>query len=170
MADPRRTATTPLLGADLDTFDIAILNLVQDDNQLSSHEIGARVGLSASSVQRRLRHMRKTGVIVADVAVVAPAVAGNRVTIVVEVSLEREQLQQREAFERAVRALPEVAQCYYVTGRADFVLILNVPSMEAYADFTHAVFFANPNVKRFDTAVVMSTTKFSTRVALGAAS
>jgi Lrp/AsnC family transcriptional regulator, leucine-responsive regulatory protein len=168
MADSRRIAASNTLGADLDSFDVAILNLVQDNNQLSSHQIGASVGLSPSAVQRRLKHLRKTGVIMADVALVAPAVAGNRVTIIVEVSLEREQLQQRREFERAVCALPEVVQCYYVTGRADFVLILNMTSMDAYGEFTNAVFFANPNVKQFYTAVVMSTTKFTTRVALGA--
>jgi Lrp/AsnC family transcriptional regulator, leucine-responsive regulatory protein len=167
MAELRRNAASHALGAELDSFDVAILNLVQEDNQLSSHQIGASVGLSPSAVQRRLKHLRKTGVIMADVALVSPAVAGNRVTIIVEVSLEREQLQQRQEFERAVCALPEVVQCYYVTGRAEFVLILNMPSMEAYGDFTNAVFFANPNVKHFYTAVVMSTTKFTTRVALG---
>ena len=167
MAGIRRIAASRALGADLDAFDVAILNLVQDNNQLSSHEIGATVGLSPSAVQRRLKHLRKTGVIIADVALIAPAVAGNRVTIIVEVSLEREQLQQREEFEGAVRALPEVMQCYYVTGRAEFVLILNMTSMEAYGEFTNAVFLSNPNVKHFYTAVVMSTTKFTTRVALG---
>src|SRR5438309_2055112 len=110
MAELRRIAASHAPDADLDSFDIAILNLVQDDNQLSSHQIGVSVGLSPSAVQRRLRHLRKTGVIMADVALVSPAVAGNRVTIIVEVSLEREQLQQRQEFERAVCALPEVVQ------------------------------------------------------------
>ena len=168
MADSRRIAAPDALAADLDSFDVAILNLVQEDNQLSSHEIGASVGLSPSAVQRRLRHLRKVGVIMADVALISPAVAGNRVTIIVEVSLEREQLQQRREFERTVGALPEVVQCYYVTGQADYVLILNMTSMEAYGEFTNAVFFANANVKQFSTAVVMTTTKFTTRVALGA--
>lgn len=167
MAELRRNAASHAPGADLDSFDVAILNLVQDDNQLSSQQIGASVGLSPSAVQRRLKHLRKTGVIMADVALVSPALAGNRVTIIVEVSLEREQLQQRQEFELAVRTLPEVMQCYYVTGRAEFVLILNMTSMEAYGDFTKAVLFANPNVKHFYTAVVMSTTKFTTRVPIG---
>jgi Lrp/AsnC family leucine-responsive transcriptional regulator len=166
MADSRRKAAPGAVDADLDAFDVGILNLVQDNNQLSSHEIGAGVGLSPSAVQRRLRRLRQAGVIAADVSLIAPAVAGNRVTVIVEVSLEREQLQQRHEFERRVRALPEVVQCYYVTGRADFVLVLNVSSMEAYGDFTNDVFFADPNIKQFHTAVVMSTIKFTTRVDL----
>ena len=108
----------------------------------------------------------KTGVIVADVALIAPAVAGNRVTIIVEVSLEHEQLQQRQEFERGVRKLPEVVQCYYVTGNADYVLILNMKSMEEYSQFTDDVFSSNPNIRQFRTTVVMKPIKFTTRVAL----
>lgn len=166
MADSRRNAAPGALNADLDSFDRAILNIVQDDNQLSSHQIGERVNLSPSAVQRRLRRLRELRVIMADVSMISPAIAGNRVTIIVQVSLEREQLQQRHEFERMVRALPEVMQCYYVTGQADFILVLNVASMEAYAQFTNDVFFANPNIKTFNTSVAMSTVKFSTRVQL----
>ena len=62
-------------------------------------------------------HLRKTGVITADVALVSPAVAGNRVTFIVEVWMENDQRQPRREFERAVMARPEIMQCYYVTGR-----------------------------------------------------
>jgi DNA-binding Lrp family transcriptional regulator len=167
MGYSRRDAARGALTADLDPFDVAILNLVQDNNQLSSHEISDRVGLSPSAVQRRLRRLRELKVIMADVSLVSPAAAGNRVTIVVMVSLEREQLQQRNEFERSVRAMPEVAQCYYVTGESDFILVLNVSSMEAYGEFTQELFAANPNVKAFRTAVVMRSVKFTTRVTLG---
>lgn len=166
MTDSRRKTAPDVLDAELDSFDRAILNIVQDNNQLSSHEIGEMVNLSPSAVQRRLRRLRELRVIMADVSMISPAVAGNRVTIIVGVSLEREQLQQRHEFERTVRALPEVMQCYYVTGGADFILVLNVASMEAYAEFTNDVFFTNPNIKSFHTSVAMSTVKFSTRVQL----
>jgi Lrp/AsnC family leucine-responsive transcriptional regulator len=167
MPDNRRDAAPDGSSADLDAFDLAILNIVQEDNQLSSHQIGAQVGLSPSAVQRRLRRLREAGVIIADVSLIAPAVAGNRVTIIVEVSLEREQLQQRQEFERSVRTLPEVVQCYYVTGNSDYVLILNMKSMEEYSRFTDEIFFSNPNIKQFHTAVVMKPIKFTTHVALG---
>jgi Lrp/AsnC family leucine-responsive transcriptional regulator len=166
MVEERRNSA-PLGGlAAIDAFDAAILNLVQDNNQLTTQEIAEKVALSASAVQRRLRRLREEGVIAADVSVIAPAAVGNRVTLIVEVSLEREQLHHLEEFEKTARKLTEVVQCYYVTGRADFVLILNMASMEEYGEFTKRVFFANPNVKQFYTAVVMSQVKFSTRVAL----
>jgi len=166
MQNNRRNSAPAGPNADLDAFDLAILNLVQEDNQLNSHQIGEKVGLSPSAVQRRLRNLRETGVIIADVSLIAPAVAGNRVTIIVEVSLEHEQLQQRQDFERSVKKLPEVVQCYYVTGNSDYVLILNMKSMEEYSQFTDEVFSSNPNVKQFQTTVVMKPIKFTTRVSL----
>ena len=166
MSDTRRETSLPALPADLDQFDYAILTLVQENNQLSSHEIGDKVGLSPSAVQRRLRRLRETGVIIADVSLISPAAAGNRVVIIVEVSLEREQVQQLREFERSISALPEVTQCYYVTGKSDFILVLNVRSMEAYGEFAERVFHSNPNVKQFYTAVVMNQVKFTTCVEL----
>jgi Lrp/AsnC family transcriptional regulator, leucine-responsive regulatory protein len=152
--------------ATLDPFDYALLREVQVDNQLKSQELGARVGLSATTVQRRLRRMRRLGVISADVALVSPATVGNRLAIVVLVTLEREQLLQRRDFEKSVRARPEVTQCYYVAGEMDFVLILRVPDMEAYTRFSDEVFWSNPSVTKFHTIVAMSTIKFSTQVDL----
>jgi Lrp/AsnC family leucine-responsive transcriptional regulator len=148
MQENCRDAAPDAPSVGLDSFDLAILNLVQENNRLSSQQIGAQIGLSASSVQRRLRRLHEVGVIVADVSLIAPAAAGNRVTVIVEVSLEREQLQQREEFERSVRTLPEVVQCYYVTGNSNYVLILNLKTMEDFSKFTDEVFFSNPNIKQ----------------------
>jgi Lrp/AsnC family leucine-responsive transcriptional regulator len=169
MPDVRGETSLPALPSDLDQFDFAILTLVQENNQLTSQEIGDRVGLSPSAVQRRLRRLRETGVISADVSLVSPAVAGNRVVIIVEVSLEREQIQELREFERSVSGLPEVTQCYYVTGKSDFILVLNMRSMEAFNDFAERVLHSNANVKQFYTAVVMKQVKFTTRVELSTA-
>ena len=153
-------------GTSLDVFDRAILNVVQENNQLTSSEIGDRVGLSSTACLRRLARLRQTGIIKADVAIVDPAVGGARVTLVVQVSLEREQATLLDQFKKAMIAQPEVVQCYYVTGAHDFVLIVNVRDMAAYDEFTQAHFFNNPNVRQFSTSVVMREVKFSTRIVL----
>lgn len=150
----------------LDHFDRAILNLVQDDNQLTSAQIGDQVGLSSTACLRRLARLRENGVIKGDVAIIDPAVAGARVTLIVQVSLEREQASLLEQFKKAMSVLPEVTQCYYVTGAHDFILIVNVRDMAAYDEFTQEHFFNNANVRQFYTSVVMREVKFSTRIAL----
>lgn len=168
MSKLRRETSPKKPPTDLDEFDFAILELIQRNNQLSSHEIGEEVGLSPSAVQRRLRRLRETGVIMADVSLISPAAIGRRVVIIVEVSLEREGVQELREFERAMAAEPEVTQCYYVTGDSDFIMVLNMPTMEAYGEFAKRVFHANANVKEFYTAVVIDQLKFTTRIDLAA--
>ena len=108
----------------LDRFDRALLEQVQVNNQVPARRLAERVGLSESAVLRRLRRLRREGVIAADVSIVHPSVLGLPLTVHVLVSLEREGLAELDAFTRKLRARPEVRQAWYVTGEADFVLRL----------------------------------------------
>lgn len=150
----------------LDRLDVALLNLVQEDNQLTTEEMGKRVGLSGTSCQRRLKRLRASGAIMADVSLLSPAVAGSRVTLIVLVSLEREQMDLLNAFKKRIISHPEVMQCYYVTGSADFILVVQSASMEAYGLFTERAFFQDKNIRNFQTFASMQTVKFTTRVHL----
>jgi DNA-binding Lrp family transcriptional regulator len=82
------------------------------------------------------------------------------------VELERQSMQQLNAFRLMVRQEDRVQQCYYVTGEGDFTLICTVRDMEDFEDLTHALFINNPNVKKFRTSVVMERTKVSLLVPL----
>ena len=145
----------------LDRFDLAILRILQVNNATPQREIGAAVNLSAPAVQRRIRRMEEEGVIAANVAQVAPEVVGLPITIFVEVELVSETLADIDAMKRRFREAPEVQQCHYVTGEADFVLVVIVASMTAYEDFTRRMFFQNGNVKKFRTLVSMDPVKRS---------
>ncbi|MBX3598416.1 MAG: Lrp/AsnC family transcriptional regulator, partial [Rhizobiaceae bacterium] len=116
-------------------------------------------GLSPSACLRRLNRLRETNVIEAEIAVVSPAAVGHRLTMVVEVSLERERPDIISDFKKAMRRTPEVIQCYYVTGEVDFILIVAVHSMSDYEAFTNDFLFNNKNIKRFNTLVVMDRVK-----------
>ena len=139
----------------LDRFDHALLAQVQVNNQLPARELAERVGLSESAVLRRLRRLRQDGIITADISVVHPAVLGAPLTMHVLVSLEREGSAALDAFTRKLRNRPEVRQAWYVTGDADFVLLLRMASMEAYEAFTRDVFHDDPNVRAFRTIIAM---------------
>ncbi len=145
--------------APLDATDRRLLALVQADNLLPMEELAARVGASRSAVQRRLKRLRAAGVIAADVAVVRPEAVGLAMTFIVEVEFERERPDLLDEFRRSVRALPEVQQCYYVTGRADFILVLLTRDMAAFERLTRQVFTENPNIRRFHTNVVVGRVK-----------
>ncbi|KWE62748.1 AsnC family transcriptional regulator [Burkholderia ubonensis] len=146
--------TTPL-----DAFDRKLLMEVQRDAQTPQNELGARVNLSTAAVNRRLRRLAEDGVIERYTAVVAPEKVGYALTIVVNVEMESEQIDQIDAMKRIFEQCPQVQQCYYVTGEWDFVLILTVRDMEQYNALTRQLFFSNNNVKRFKTLVSMGRVK-----------
>jgi DNA-binding Lrp family transcriptional regulator len=144
---------------DLDRFDLDILDILQRDNLTSQRAIGEAINLSAPAVQRRIKRMEETGVIKANVAVIDPPSVGQAITILVEVHVESERIDLLDATKIRLAAAPEVQQCYYVTGDADFVLVITVPTMSAYEALTRRLFFENANVKRFRTLVVMDRVK-----------
>lgn len=139
----------------LDGFDRKLLHEVQINNLTPARVIADRVGLSESAVLRRLRRLRREGVITADVSVVSPAVLGKSLTVIVLVTLEREGLRLLEEFVKKVRARPEVRQAWYVTGDSDFVLQLAIADMGDYETFCEDVLHAEPNIRGFRTIVAM---------------
>ncbi len=142
----------------LDRFDLAILDIVQTDNRTPLKTIAERVNLSTAAVQRRIRRLEDEGVITRNIAVVDPNAVGQPITIIVEVTTERTHIEELDAM-RALLKTPEVQQCYYVTGEADFVLVVNVETMEAYEALARKLFYENRNVKMFRSMVVLDKVK-----------
>jgi len=145
--------------AALDAFDLAILNILQKDNTTPQRTIGEAVNLSAPAVQRRIKRLEETGVIEANVAVVNPAKVGQPITIFVEVEVISETTELIDLAKTEFSAAPEVQQCYYVTGEADFILVIVVPTMTDYEALARRLFFGNNNVKKFRTFVAMDRVK-----------
>lgn len=150
---------------ELDAFDIAILNAVQRCYTTPLRVIGEEVNLSTAAVQRRIKRMEEAGVIVGNVAVVDPERVGKPITVIVEVHAERTNTAAVAALKKALSG-PEVQQCYYVTGEADFVLILNVATMTEYEALARRLFDDNDNIKWYHTAVVLNRVKVGLEVPL----
>ncbi len=150
----------------LDAFDRKILMLLQQNNRLSQRDISEAVHLSASAVNRRIAIMEASGVIKANVALVEPALVGRPITVIVEVSVESERLDLLDQIKVRFTACPLVQQVYYVTGESDFVLMINCADMQEYEQLTRQLFFAEGNVKRFRTMVVMDRVKASFAIPL----
>ncbi|WP_051447530.1 Lrp/AsnC family transcriptional regulator [Rhizobium leguminosarum] len=146
---------------ELDCIDGAILQIVQRNNRLTSEEMATRVNLSPSACQRRLKRLRGDGVIEADVSIISPKALGRAVTMIVLVSLERERADIVDRFKNAIRSTREVMLGFYVTGDADFMLVITAKSMEDYEQFTRRFFYENPDIKGFKTMVVMDRVKAS---------
>ena len=149
---------------ELDSFDISILKILQSDNYTPQKDIGAEIGLSAPAVQRRIKRLTSIGLIRKNVALLDQGKLGNLITIIVEVGMERDKLVDVEEAKSNFRNSPAVQQCYYVTGNADFMLVIIVPNMHEYELLTHQLFFSNPNIKHFKTYVTMDLVKTSTEI------
>lgn len=143
----------------LDSFDRKILDIMQRSNRATSDRIAEEVGLSPAAVQRRIKRLREQRVIQADVSVVDQTSIGRNMTFIVEVSLERERADLMDAFKQQMRNHPAVQQCYYVTGSADFILVITAFDMADYENFTRKTFFDNNNIRNFQTHVVMDPVK-----------
>lgn len=145
--------------SELDKVDRVILTAVQEDARLNLETLADTCGVSAASVQRRLKKLRDRGVIKQEVAVLDPHAVGQSMCFIVMVEMERERLDQLDAFTRSAREEPQVQQCYYITGDADFCLICTAKDMQGFEDLTKRLFFDNGNVRRFRTSVVMGKRK-----------
>jgi DNA-binding Lrp family transcriptional regulator len=145
----------------MDDKDRDILRLIQKNAQLTAETISHDVGLSPPAVQKRLKKLRDSGVIEKEIAVLSPSQLGREVTVIVQVALERESRRHLDHFKRQMQQAPQVQQCYYTTGEADFILIVTVANMKEYETFTETHFFDESNVSRFTSSVVMDRVKVS---------
>ena len=132
---------------------------MQDNCRITAEQLSKEIGLSASACQRRINKLREDGVIAREVAILSKEKISPVLTTIVEIALERETPNIIDEFKSSMLTIQEVTQCYYVTGEIDFILILNVRDIDHYQNFTQKFLFDNPNIRRFNTLVVMETVK-----------
>jgi Lrp/AsnC family transcriptional regulator, leucine-responsive regulatory protein len=143
----------------LDEFDLKLLDAIQHNVRLTADELAEKVCLSPSSVQRRLHRLREQNIIEAEVAIVSPEAIGRDFTAIIEVTLNTDRPKIVGEFQRSIQAAPEVMQAYYVTGNADFILIVTAKSLQDYEQFTQRFLSKRTYVGHFRTSVVMRRVK-----------
>jgi Lrp/AsnC family transcriptional regulator, leucine-responsive regulatory protein len=140
---------------DLDDFDRRLLALVREDNQQPARVLADKVGLSLSAVLRRLRRLRDEKVIVADIAVVNPALTGSALTMHVLVRMQQAGPQTMDHFAREIVRHPEITGAWDVTGEDDFLLKIQVGTMEDYDRFTRRALGEDRGVHSFTTMIAI---------------
>ena len=144
---------------ELDKLDRRLLAILQKDARRPAELMGADVGLSASAVQRRIVRMREEGVITAEVALVDPKQAGRPLTMIVDVEVERERPELLASLKQWIAAEPCIQEAWYVTGAGDYVLIVAARDVDDFEALMQRFVADNPNVRRFQTRVALSTLK-----------
>lgn len=106
----------------LDLIDRKLLRLLQEDSRRSVQELGTAIGLSASACHRRIKALEDSGLVVGYRAVLDPRAIGYAMQFFIEVGLHSQQEASLDAFEAAVRDIPEVLECHLMAGQADYLL------------------------------------------------
>lgn len=143
----------------LDRFDFAILRMLQKDNLTPQKEIAEQVNLSTTAVHRRIKRLTALGVIQQNVAIVNPEKVGHTVTLIVEIALNDVHFRMTDEAKRIFLSIPQIQQCYQVTGDADFILIITLQTMAQYTELNRQLFETNPNIKGVKTFVSISQVK-----------
>ena len=129
-------------------------------------ELASQVGLSPSPCLRRVRDLENSGVIRQYVALLEPSSVGIGVSVFAQVSLERQIEVMLDAFEEAVRARPEVVECYLMTGNHDYLLRIVVPDLNAYRIFVLDHLSKAPGVANIRSSFALKQVKYSTALPL----
>jgi Lrp/AsnC family leucine-responsive transcriptional regulator len=143
----------------LDDIDVRILEELQRDSSRTNVLLARTVGLSPPACLRRVRRLRAGGAIHREMAVIDPKIAGLHMSVLAGVVLERESRELIAAFKRRVIEDEAVAQCWYVTGQYDFLVLVHVRDVAAYEALGERLFHSDPNVRRYESLVVLDEVK-----------
>ena len=143
----------------LDKFDIAILHELQADGRLTNAELAQRVGLSAAPCWRRVRALEADGYILGYRAEIDRHKIGLGVLAFVRLDAERVARDATQALEAAIRALPEVISCHYISGTGTFELQVVTQDLDSFSRFALRSLMNLPNVKDLHTSFSLGEVK-----------
>jgi DNA-binding Lrp family transcriptional regulator len=146
-------------GGALDRYDIAILDELQRDARLTNTELAARIGLSAAPTWRRVKRLEEQGVITGYRAELDRRRIGLGVLAFVRVDAERNNAEATRALEEAIRNLPEVIACHYISGTGTFELHVVARDLDAFSRWSMSTLFKLPYVKDLHTSFSLGEVK-----------
>lgn len=145
----------------LDRIDRNIVRLLQRDARMAHTELARRVGLSTTPCKERVRRLEREGVIQHYQAVLDPAALDRALVVFVQIRLNRTSQDIFEQFTAAALNLPEVQECYLVSGNFDYLIKARVADMNAYRDLLGETLLTLPGVQESTSYVVMEQVKES---------
>ena len=151
----------------LDKFDILILNQLQADARLTNAELAQRVGLSAAPCWRRVRALEEAGFIKGYHAEIDRHRIGLGVLAFVRLDADRNTGELTKAMEDAIREIPEIVSCHYISGAGTFELQVVSRDLDTFSQFARRVLLNLPNVKDLHTSFSLGEVKASSALPLG---
>lgn len=150
----------------LDPVDLRLLALLQQDCALTNQALAERAAVSPATALRRVKALVEAGVIERQVALLNPDRLGASLGAIAEVTLDRQGAEWLDAFEAHALPFAEVQQCYRVSPGPDFVLVLQLADMAAYAELAQRLFTSQANVRNVKVYFSVKRAKFHPQLPL----
>jgi len=151
----------------LDSFNLALLNLVQRDDSQTADQLAERVPLSPSAIARRLRRLRSEGWIARTIALVSERLIERRLRALMFIELaEHADLTGKVALEERLRSVDQVQFCYETTGQHDLLALFDCANMAEFNCLCDELLTADSTVRRYETSFVKREVKFAPFVEL----
>jgi DNA-binding Lrp family transcriptional regulator len=143
----------------LDQIDIRILTALQSDARITNQKLAETVGLSPSPCLQRVKKLEKAGLIGPYLARIDLDRICRNVTVIATVTLKTHEHKDFGAFEAAVRDLPEVVECYKVSGSFDYFLRFVCPDLAVYHALSESLLKTGPGISQISSHVVLDRSK-----------
>ena len=155
---------------DIDATDIKLLNAMQMDSSLSNQALAEIAHISPPTCLRRVKRLKDAGLIEREVALLSPDklahITGQGLTVIVEITLDRQGDEHLSAFEQHAIEDAAVQQCYRTSPGPDFVLVVHLVDMPAYLALSQRLFTGDANVRNVKAFFSVKRSKFEPKVLL----
>lgn len=146
----------------LDSIDRKILRLLQEDAKLNVKDIAIRLNLTKTPIYERIKRLEKEEIIDKYVAIVNRKKVAASIVVFISGKLEVSRFEQTEEFYQSVMALPEVMDCYLMSGEYDFLMKVIVKDLDSYHEFYSKKLSQVPRVSYVNSSFVLNEVKRST--------
>jgi Lrp/AsnC family transcriptional regulator len=143
-----------------------LLDAMQKDTTLSQIDLAELSGKSRTSIWRLIREFEEAGLIEGKVALLNPKELGLQIHVMLSVSMVKHSDRTRQEFEAHVQSLPEVMECYSVSGDRDYVLLIISKDMESYNTFLNTQILDHPSVHSASSSFALRRVKYTTALPL----
>ena len=150
----------------LDDYDKNIIRILQEDSSISNIELSKRIGLAPSSCLLRVKNLKEQKVLKQFTAIVDEKILGFEITCFAKVSMQPLNRETSTAFIEEVKKIPEITECYTITGEAAFMLKIVAKSFQYYRNFVFDKLLSVPHVSNIETSIVVGTEKKTNNIPL----
>lgn len=161
-----RAENYSIMGDTLDKTDIQILRTLQQNARLTTKELASRVSLSSTPVFERLKRLEAGGYIKKYIAVLDADKLNRGFIVFCNVKMSRLNREIAQEFTRVIRDIPEVVECYNISGGFDYLLKIHAPDMKYYQEFVLNVLGTIQHLGSLESTFVMDEIKHEYGISL----